>query len=161
MPKNTDSNAYRHASDAATRGELIVAAAISTVDFSKYDTLDAVETAVLRRVSTISKRFMNPKSTAMRLLDAVPIQCTITDVSYEESSTRYVITFKPDVPFEGADSDTETIRSDRTDGFGGDRVKAMWHDAAGKRATIYKTTEETGNPRKPVCRIAPYVDIHK
>ena len=155
--KVSNETAVRTSDDIATRGELIIAAAINSVDFSEYKSIPVLENAVLKRISTITQTFYNPSSTAMRMLDAIKIRATITDIEYEESSTRFVITF---VSENSDDGHEETIRSDRTDRFDGDRVRHMWSkDLIGKKVVIYKTMEETGNPKKPTCRVAPYVSV--
>ena len=159
MTKNNEKTQYeiRSADEPATRGETIIAAAIASVDFSKYTTLDAAERAVLKRISVINRRFMSPRSVAMRMQDAFRISATITNIEYEERTTRFIISFKADNKDDGK---IETIRSDRTDNYNGEFVKAMWDKALiGKRVLLYKTKEETGKPDMPTCRIAVYVEL--
>lgn len=142
---------YREADEPATRGEVIIGAAIASLDFSKYKTAAEVEQAVLKRVSFINTRFMSPRSNAMKMLDSVRIYADVISVEYEESSTRMLATFKQ------VDSEqTETIRSERTDGYGGDETRQLWESAVGKRAYIYKYLEEKDGRK---YRFAPYIDI--
>ena len=101
---------------------------------------------------------MAETSLAMRTLAAVPIVGTIESVELEESSKRYLVTFSPDRQREGY-APTETIRTDRTDGWRGVSVRRLWCGVAGHRARIYKLAEATGNPDRPKVRVAPYVEV--
>ena len=105
------------------------------------------------------RRLGNERSVPCRIANCVAVMATVTDVAYEESSTRYVITFLSDSPNREGERRPETVRSDRTDGLRGQFVVSMWQDAAGQRAVIYKTTEATGRPAKPSIGVAPYVQL--
>lgn len=94
---------------------------------------------------------MSPHSNAMKMLDSVRIYADVISVEYEESSTRMLTTFRQ------VDGDQmKTIRSGRTDGYGGDEVRRLWELAVGKRAYIYKYPEEKDGRK---YRFAPYIDI--
>lgn len=54
---------------------------------------------------------------------------------------------------------TETIRTDRTDGWRGGSVRKMWAGLAGRHVHLYKLAEHTGNPEYPKVRVAPYVEV--
>lgn len=99
------------------------------------------------------RRVMSPKSLPMRVAGAVPIRCSISSISLEESSQRFLIEFTAD----GSDT-SEQIRSDRVDGRRGDEVRAMWGAVVpGTRAVIYKTNENQSAERSSGYRVAPYV----
>lgn len=136
-----------------TRNEQVILTAINTLDFSKYKTQEQVDKALYKRISTI-ENYLREDSIANRILDSVKIPATIISIELEQSSKRFVITYKADK----SNEETETIRSDRTDTFNGDEVKKLWKkELVGKRVLIYKTTEQTNNPKKPTVRIAPFV----
>ena len=75
-------------------------------------------------------------------------------VVLEESSKRYVITFRQ----LGEDSD-ETIRSERTDGRRGKDVMQLWgRDLKNHICILFKHNEESKDPSKSGgFRVAPYV----
>ena len=142
---------YREADEPATRGEVIIGAAVASLDFSKYKTAAEVEQALLKRVAFVSNRCMSPNSNAMKMLDSVRIYADVISVEYEESSTRMLATFKQ------VDGDQEeTIRSERTDKYGGEEIRRLWESAVGKRAYIYKYLEEKDGRK---YRFAPYIDV--
>jgi hypothetical protein len=114
--------------------KLVVAAAIASVDFAGKRQTD-VESDILKRVDFI-KRMMGDNSVAMLMLDSVHIYCTIKSIEYEETSTRYVVSFVADNDENGK---VETIRTDRTDGNAGHLVRALWtQDLVGKHVCLYK-----------------------
>lgn len=104
------------------------------------------------------KSLMRERSLVKRVLNSVPIPATVTDVSFEESSNRLVVSYKPDVVREGF-KEVEQIRTDRLDGANQEVVRAMWSNLVGIHVVIYKTDEETNNPKHPKVRIAPYVRV--
>ena len=79
---------------------------------------------------------------------------TMLSVVLEESSKRYVITFRQ----LGEDSD-ETIRSERTDGRRGKDVMQLWgRDLKNHICILFKHNEESKDPSKSGgFRVAPYV----
>ena len=60
------------------------------------------------------KSLMDKNSVFMRTAYAVPIPARVVSVSYEESSTRYLITYLPVRGYGNADVKEEHVRSDRT-----------------------------------------------
>ena len=78
----------------------------------------------------------------------------VLSVVLEESSKRYVITFRQ----LGEDSD-ETIRSERTDGRRGKDVMQLWgRDLKNHICILFKHNEESKDPSKSGgFRVAPYV----
>lgn len=91
---------------------------------------------------------------------AVSVRCRMRwrrcrfSVVLEESSKRYVITFRQ----LGEDSD-ETIRSERTDGRRGKDVMQLWgRDLKNHICILFKHNEESKDPSKSGgFRVAPYV----
>ena len=141
---------------AITLQQRIVLAAIQSVDFSDYKSYTDLEQAICQRVITI-RDFIDPRSVACQVAESVPIFATIKSVTYEESSTRYVVNYVADRNSFG-DNAEEHIRSSRTDGKGGASVRRMWENLkSGDHVIIYKTMEETGDRKKPSVRVAPYV----
>ena len=105
----------------------------------------------MRRINSLRAQ-LRDSSLPMRMLGCVPIYATVLGIEFEESSTRYVITFKADR--EGAEP--ETIRSDRTDGRDGDFVKKLWgnpHHLQDQRGDVLKEPPRQGphRPSRPVC----------
>lgn len=97
--------------------QLIATAAIASVSTTPDMTEDQWQKAVIRRATTIQRmRFLQEGSLLMNVLDSVRIRATVTSVEYEESSTRFVITYHATNSDDGA---TETIRTPRTDGYYG------------------------------------------
>lgn len=139
--------------------QFIVASAYASLDFSQIEPNQAsLDEHLMRRVNSLRYQ-LRDTSLPMRMLSCVPLYATIISVEFEESSTRYVITFKTD----SEDAETETVRSDRTDGRDGDFVKKLWSNPhlIGAPVIIYKTNEDmsTKNPRDRgrTVRVAPYV----
>lgn len=139
--------------------QFIVASAYASLDFSQIEPNQAsLDEHLMRRINSLRAQ-LRDSSLPMRMLGCVPLYATILGIEFEESSTRYVITFKADR--EGAEP--ETIRSDRTDGRDGDFVKKLWSNPnlVGAPVIIYKTNEEMSskNPRDKgrTVRVAPYV----
>lgn len=151
------SNFYDSLQDEAiTLQQRIVLAAIQSIDFSEYKTYTELEQALCQRVITI-RDFVDPRSVASQVAEAIPIFATIKSVTYEESSTRFVINYVADRNSFGENAE-EHIRSNRTDGKGGASVRRMWENLkSGDHVIIYKTMEETGDRKKPSVRVAPYV----
>lgn len=85
---------------------------------------------------------------------SIKITVKVLSVVLEESSKRYVITFRQ----LGGDSD-ETIRSERTDGRRGKDVMQLWgRDLKNHICILFKHNEESKDPSKSGgFRVAPYV----
>lgn len=101
---------------------------------------------------------LSDRSMAARVAAAVPLRAVVREVGYEESSRRFVMTFVA----EHGDGEEETVRSDRTDGAAGGRVRRMWtQDLAGRRVIIYKCNEAAGRDpaRGSGYRVAPLIQI--
>lgn len=108
------------------------------------------------RVSSLA----NPKGLIARVKASIPIWCVIKSVSYEDSSQRYVVTFRADK----SDRD-ETVRSDRVDARGGQFVRDLFGQdgLTGKRAVIYKLNERAGEDQMHShgYRVCPYMRLAK
>ena len=106
------------------------------------------------RVNSLAR----PKGLIARVKASVPIWCVIQSVRFEESSQRYVVTFRADK----SDRD-EIVRSDRVDARGGQFVKELFgqEGLAGKRAVIYKMNERAGEDQMHShgYRICPYMRL--
>lgn len=105
------------------------------------------------------KSLMDKSSVFMRTAYAVPIPARVVSVSYEESSTRYLITYLPVRGYGSADAKEEHVRSDRTDGWNGKAISDMCSDLAGRNVIIYKTVQRTKDADNPSVRIAPYIRV--
>ena len=140
----------------AEKREIILTAA-KTTDFSKPKSRPELEMEIARRVCTLLY-LISEKSVPHRAIDAVPLWgAEVLDITFEESSKRYLMTFKA---AKSNKQEPETIRSDRTDGSNGNEVKKMWSKVKkGDRVAIYKLTEETGNPNVPKVRVAPIIAV--
>ena len=131
--------------------------AVRTLNFGDYKTQAELDAAVCTRVRTL-QGLLNENSLPMRMLDGIPIRAEVISCEKEESTSRYLLTFKASNAKEG--KDPEHIRSDRTDGWNGKAVEKMWCEVApGQRVLLYKVSEETNNPDKPKVRVAPYIVI--
>lgn len=99
-------------------------------------------------------RAKGEKSLAMLVQSSIKITVKVLSVVLEESSKRYVITFRQ----LGKDSD-ETIRSERTDGRRGKDVMQLWgRDLKNHICILFKHNEESKDPSKSAgFRVAPYV----
>lgn len=99
-------------------------------------------------------RAKGEKSLAMLVQSSIKITVKVLSVVLEESSKRYVITFRQ----LGEDSD-ETIRSERTDGRRGKYVMQLWgRDLKNHICILFKHNEESKDPSKSGgFRVAPYV----
>lgn len=135
----------------------IVALAVQGVPGTAFQTRQVADMAVTNMALRIRNQVADG-SLAMRTLEAVPILATIEEIALEESSKRYLVTFRPDRVREGYEP-TETIRTDRTDGWRGDSVRKMWAGLTGRHVRLYKLAEPTGNPEHPKVRVAPYVEV--
>lgn len=102
-----------------------------------------------------ARYILSARSLAGRLRDSKMIVGTCKGMAFEETSKRFVMTFRAD----GADED-ETVRSDRTDGRFGTRIRAEWNTGlVGRRVRIYKINEGKGSdPRHSSgFRVAPII----
>lgn len=116
-------------------------AAFATIDFDEIgrDKTKLIQTMV-KRVRT-AETLTNERALPVLILGAIRIRAHIKDVSYEESSHRYVITF---VAKTGDNSgDEETIRSMRTDDYrvSEEFVRTLWEDKVGRDVILYKYNE--------------------
>lgn len=69
---------------------------------------------------------------------------TIESVAFEESSQRFVVTFRAD----NGGGEAETARSERADGSRGALVRGLWPSLAGHRAVLYKHNERAGESKE-------------
>lgn len=134
----------------------IVAIAVHQVPVTAFQTRHVADMAVTKAALRVREQ-VDERSLAMRTLDALPILATVESVEMEEASRRLLVTFRPDRQREGYEP-TETIRTDRTDGWRGESVKRMWSGLEGHHVRIYKALEDSGNPERPKIRIAPFVE---
>lgn len=137
--------------------EEIVALAIRDVPGTAFQTRQVADMAVTNMALRIRAQ-TDEHGLAMRTLAAVPITATIREIELEESSRRFLVTYAPDFVREGHE-ETETIRSDRTDGWRGESVRKLWSGLKGRHVRLYKLMEATNNPQHPKVRVAPYVEV--
>lgn len=135
----------------------IIAIAVRDVPATAFQTRQVADMAVTNLALRVREQVAE-SSLAMRTLAAIPILATIESMEMEESSKRLLVTFRPDHQREGYEP-TETIRTDRTDGWRGEAVRRMWTGVEGKHVRMYKGLEDTGNPQHPKVRVAPYVEV--
>lgn len=101
--------------------QLIATAAIASTTVSPDTTEEQWQRAVIRRAATIQRmRFLQESNVLMNVLDSVRIRAKINDVTYEESSKRYVVTYTPQF---GDNPQKETIRTPRMDNHDGELLK--------------------------------------
>ena len=98
----------------------------------------------------------------LRLLNSKPIPCQIIRLTYEESSKRYVVTYKANAPSKWTDKDgTETIRTTRTDTGDGDvqakRINAILKQNDGQ-AVLFRfaenVTEDNPKGHRTIAHVA-------
>lgn len=94
----------------------------------------------------------------MRMLDAVRIRATIVSVEYEESSKRWVVSYRAAHQREGR-KEIETIRTDIKDDPRGVTMSYINRLAPGVEVIVYKQMVPTGDPMKPFVRVAPYIRV--
>lgn len=101
--------------------------------------------SLTKEVLDISRMKAN-KSLAVLVQKAVRIVGTIKKVEFEESSQRYLITFRVS---NGAEED-EIVRSERVDSSRGSTVKSLWGERilVGHKAAIFKHNERAGEDVK-------------
>lgn len=142
--------------------QLIATAAIASTEIQPNMTEDQWQRAVIRRATTIQRlRFLQEGNLLMNVMDSVRIKATILSVVYEESSTRYVITYHASNAEAGT---TEQIRTPRTDNFYGkiisqDIEKLKTRAGSDKPVIIYKhneiPTDEQAAEAKKQGKIVP------
>ena len=131
--------------------------AVRTLNFSDYQSYAELESDLCTRVRTL-QNLLSERSLPMRMLEGIPIYAEVISCEKEESTSRYLLTFKASNANEG--DEPEHIRSDRTDGRGGRGVETMWAAIEpGQRVLLYKLIEETNNAKKPKVRVAPYITV--
>ena len=98
------------------------------------------------------RRCSHERSLVSRVLDSVVIRAVLEDCRIEESSQRYVVTFRP--VKEG--SDVESIRTDRRDA--NPHVDSMISSLTlGEQVLVYKTMEDTSDGSGRKVRTAPLI----
>ena len=140
----------------------IALAALAGISFSNYADRSELDYAVAHRCSRIASYVGNPNSIAMRMLDSVRVYAKITGVEFEESSQRYIVSFRAANAEEG--SEDEKIRTDRVDASNGEFVKRMVKggDASklvGKHAFVYKRNEPMKDAKGRTVRVCPFLEI--
>lgn len=154
MSDNTNNNYYSQ-----EQLQLIATAAIASVAPTSDMTEDAWVRSVIRRAATIQRlRFLQEGSVIMNVLGSVKIKATIVSVEYEESSTRYVITYRPTKNPEA----TETIRTPRTDNYAGELILPDIEKVKGCAGTdrvvvIFKFNEMPSEKQVAAARAAGHV----
>lgn len=143
-----------------TENLIAIASALAGIHFSDYKNLTELDLAVSKRVSR-SMRFLHKHSVPMRIASAYRMYAEITDVAFEESSQRYIVSFHK---VGGTDTgEIESIRTDRIDGPSGELVKAyIGGDRSkliGKHAFIYKLNETSSKGMGQTVRICPFIDV--
>ena len=84
-------------------------------------------------------RMLRPDSLPCLVQNCPRLAATIESVELEESSQRYVVTFKV-----ASEDDSETARTERIDGQRGALVKRMWPGLAGHKALLFKHNDRVG-----------------
>lgn len=141
--------------------EMLIASALASVRFSDYKSQRELDFAIAKKVSR-SIRYFHEHSLPMRIAKAIRIYAEIIDVTFEESSQRYIISFHA---IGGEDTgEVETIRTDRIDGHNGNLVQTFMREGdkdklIGKRAFIYKLNEPSSKGVGQTVRICPFLDI--
>ncbi|MBR1829035.1 MAG: hypothetical protein IJ781_05935 [Atopobiaceae bacterium] len=127
----------------------IILEAIREVGLGATDFEIATQAASIR---SRLRRCMNEKSLVSRVISSVVIRAVLEDCRIEESSQRYVVTFRP--VKEG--SDVETIRTDRRDS--NPHVDSMISSLTlGEQVLVYKIIEETNDGTGHKVRTAPLI----
>lgn len=141
--------------------EILVASALASVRFSDYKTQRELDFAIAKRVSR-SMHYLHKNAVPMRIAASIRIYAEIIDVTFEESSQCYIISFHA---IGSEDSgEVETIRTDRIAGHNGNLVQTFMREGdkdklIGKRAFIYKLNEPSSKGVGQTVRICPFLDI--
>lgn len=119
----------------------------------KGELVDAL--SLTKEVLNIS-RMTADNSLAVLVQKSVRLVGTIKDIQFEESSQRYLVTFRAS----NAEED-EIVRSERVDSARGDSVKELWgrNNLIGHRVVLYKHNERVGEDKmsEKGYRVAPWV----
>lgn len=152
-------------SDSAVRtreeNKMLICSALASVRFSDYAKRSELDYALAKRVSR-SISYLNDNSLPMRIANATRIYCEIVDVSFEESSQRYIVSFHA---MNAQDEHkVETIRTDRVDGRNAEIVNTYMRGGdksqlIGKHAFVYKLKEPSSKGIGQAVRICPFIDV--
>lgn len=124
--------------------DLVITAAIASTDASKCGSFEDWQRAVVKRATSIQRaRFFNENSFIKQVLKSTKIVAKILKVEFEESSQRYVVTFKAQ---NSNDDKPETIRTPRMDNEDGKAMTSLierMKEIAGSNSQvlIYKSNE--------------------
>ena len=117
---------------------------------------ELVDAASLTKEVISIGRMAADNSLAVLVQKSARLVGTIKDIKFEESSQRYLVTFRAN----NSDED-EIIRSERVDSQRGETVKELWgrNNLGGHRFVLYKHNERVGEDKKREkgYRVAPWV----
>lgn len=117
---------------------------------------ELVDAASLTKEVISIGRMVADNSLAVLVQKSARLVGTIKDIKFEESSQRYLVTFRAN----NSDED-EIVRSERVDSQRGETVKELWgrNNFGGHRVVLYKHNERVGEDKKREkgYRVAPWV----
>lgn len=117
---------------------------------------ELVDAASLTKEVISIGRMAADNSLAVLVQKSARLVGTIKDIQFEESSQRYLVTFRAN----NSDED-EIVRSERVDSQRGETVKELWgrNNLGGHRVVLYKHNERVGEDKKREkgYRVAPWV----
>lgn len=117
---------------------------------------ELVDAASLTKEVISIGRMAADNSLAVLVQKSARLVGTIKDIKFEESSQRYLVTFRAN----NSDED-EIVRSERVDSQRGKTVKELWgrNNLGGHRVVLYKHNECVGEDKKREkgYRVAPWV----
>ena len=117
---------------------------------------ELVDAASLTKEVISIGRMVADNSLAVLVQKSARLVGTIKDIKFEESSQRYLVTFRAN----NSDED-EIVRSERVDSQRGETVKELWgrNNLGGHMVVLYKHNERVGEDKKRETgyRVAPWV----
>lgn len=136
--------------------DALILRAIGASNLAALNTDAEKELAIAESLHFIT-RMLDERSIPSRMLNAVKLIGVVEDVTLEESSQRYIITF---VAAKGNDGKAEQVRTDRLNGPTGDIVRGfIGQGLVGKRCLICKELVQADDKPQMKVRITPYVKV--
>ena len=135
--------------------EEIVMEAVTSLGDKLYAIPPAEVAQKVTERALLIRQQIDGRSLVMRVLSSTVITGTVRTVTFEGSSSRFVVEFVAD----NGEGEVETIRSERTDGRNGDVARKLWGSGlVGHRVAIYKNNEPGRDGKASNgYRVAPWV----
>ena len=144
-------------SENSKREDIMIACALLMTSIQRSTSARGPHQAALLSNLSLARAAFDDGSAARLMVDATRLVGVVEKCELEESSTRFLITFRA---ANSANGQSETIRSMRTDSPGFAYLKEYIPSLIGRRCLIYKTNEaQSGNSgdKGRTVRISPCI----